>query len=210
MREKRNAIFVLLIFFCMVALLAYALLMQFQVKHLTDDNENLKQELSQKAKAKAKVKTNIPKSPSTNNNKDKKIDANQNELLSLSETFVNNMMNQQNDSNYSKIKKEMANITTQNFMNKFLKSEHPENNLPVNTKIDSVTLFLEQNQDATEIKKGIVTFVRDVYVIENQKVTDELLAKEKMTVELTFIKQSGKWIIDEYEILNSQDKNLKA
>ncbi|EJG5111141.1 hypothetical protein NAC57_000718 [Staphylococcus pseudintermedius] len=208
MREKRNAIFVLLIFFCMVALLAYALLMQFQVKHLTDDNENLKQELSQKAKA--KVKTNIPKSPSTNNNKDKKIDANQNELLSLSETFVNNMMNQQNDSNYSKIKKEMANITTQNFMNKFLKSEHPENNLPVNTKIDSVTLFLEQNQDATEIKKGIVTFVRDVYVIENQKVTDELLAKEKMTVELTFIKQSGKWIIDEYEILNSQDKNLKA
>ncbi|HEC2218264.1 TPA: hypothetical protein R1956_002621, partial [Staphylococcus delphini] len=64
--------------------------------------------------------------------------------------------------------------------------------------------------DATEIKKGIVTFVRDVYVIENQKVTDELLAKEKMTVELTFIKQSGKWIIDEYEILNSQDKNLKA
>lgn len=208
MREKRNAIFVLLIFFCMVALLAYALLMQFQVKHLTDDNENLKQELSQKEKA--KVKTNIPKSPSTNNNKDKKIDANQNELLSLSETFVNNMMNQQNDSNYSKIKKEMANITTQNFMNKFLKSEHPENNLPVNTKIDSVTLFLEQNQDATEIKKGIVTFVRDVYVIENQKVTDELLAKEKMTVELTFIKQSGKWIIDEYEILNSQDKNLKA
>ncbi|HEC2146848.1 TPA: hypothetical protein R1942_002192 [Staphylococcus delphini] len=208
MREKRNAIFVLLIFFCMVALLAYALLMQFQVKHLTDDNENLKQELSQKEKA--KVKTNIPKSLSTNNNKDKKIDANQNELLSLSETFVNNMMNQQNDSNYSKIKKEMANITTQNFMNKFLKSEHPENNLPVNTKIDSVTLFLEQNQDATEIKKGIVTFVRDVYVIENQKVTDELLAKEKMTVELTFIKQSGKWIIDEYEILNSQDKNLKA
>lgn len=208
MRDKRNAIFVLLIFFCMVALLAYALLMQFQVKHLTDDNENLKQELSQKEKA--KVKTNIPKSPSTNNNKDKKIDANQNELLSLSETFVNNMMNQQNDSNYSKIKKEMANITTQNFMNKFLKSEHPENNLPVNTKIDSVTLFLEQNQDATEIKKGIVTFVRDVYVIENQKVTDELLAKEKMTVELTFIKQSGKWIIDEYEILNSQDKNLKA
>ncbi|HEC2210263.1 TPA: hypothetical protein R1939_001893, partial [Staphylococcus delphini] len=199
MREKRNAIFVLLIFFCMVALLAYALLMQFQVKHLTDDNENLKQELSQKEKA--KVKTNIPKSLSTNNNKDKKIDANQNELLSLSETFVNNMMNQQNDSNYSKIKKEMANITTQNFMNKFLKSEHPENNLPVNTKIDSVTLFLEQNQDATEIKKGIVTFVRDVYVIENQKVTDELLAKEKMTVELTFIKQSGKWIIDEYEIL---------
>ncbi|HEC2203360.1 TPA: hypothetical protein R1930_002276 [Staphylococcus delphini] len=192
----------------MVALLAYALLMQFQVKHLTDDNENLKQELSQKEKA--KVKTNIPKSLSTNNNKDKKIDANQNELLSLSETFVNNMMNQQNDSNYSKIKKEMANITTQNFMNKFLKSEHPENNLPVNTKIDSVTLFLEQNQDATEIKKGIVTFVRDVYVIENQKVTDELLAKEKMTVELTFIKQSGKWIIDEYEILNSQDKNLKA
>lgn len=208
MREKRNAIFVLLIFFCMVALLAYALLMQFQVKHLTDDNENLKQELSQKEKE--KVKTNIPKSPSTNNNKDKKINANQNELLSLSETFVNNMMNQQNDSNYSKIKKEMANITTQNFMNKFLKSEHPENNLPVNTKIDSVTLFLEQNQDATEIKKGIVTFVRDVYVIENQKVTDELLAKEKMTVELTFIKQSGKWIIDEYEILNSQDKNLKA
>ncbi|HCT0351074.1 TPA: hypothetical protein REF86_002034 [Staphylococcus pseudintermedius] len=191
-----------------MALLAYALLMQFQVKHLTDDNENLKQELSQKEKE--KVKTNIPKSPSTNNNKDKKINANQNELLSLSETFVNNMMNQQNDSNYSKIKKEMANITTQNFMNKFLKSEHPENNLPVNTKIDSVTLFLEQNQDATEIKKGIVTFVRDVYVIENQKVTDELLAKEKMTVELTFIKQSGKWIIDEYEILNSQDKNLKA
>ncbi|HEC2218142.1 TPA: hypothetical protein R1956_002487, partial [Staphylococcus delphini] len=75
MREKRNAIFVLLIFFCMVALLAYALLMQFQVKHLTDDNENLKQELSQKEKA--KVKTNIPKSLSTNNNKDKKIDANQ-------------------------------------------------------------------------------------------------------------------------------------
>ncbi|HCT0385487.1 TPA: hypothetical protein LQP04_002333, partial [Staphylococcus pseudintermedius] len=57
---------------------------------------------------------------------------------------------------------------------------------------------------------GIVTFFRDVYVIENQKVTDELLAKEKMTVELTFMNQNGKWIIDEYEILNSQEKNLKA
>ncbi|HDV6002487.1 TPA: hypothetical protein RJJ38_002265, partial [Staphylococcus pseudintermedius] len=70
--------------------------------------------------------------------------------------------------------------------------------------------FLEQNQNASEIKKGIVTFFRDVYVIENQKVTDELLAKEKMTVELTFMNQNGKWIIDEYEILNSQEKNLKA
>ncbi|HDU1395807.1 TPA: hypothetical protein REV50_002529, partial [Staphylococcus pseudintermedius] len=90
------------------------------------------------------------------------------------------------------------------------KSDHPENNLPVNTKIDSVTLFLEQNQNASEIKKGIVTFFRDVYVIENQKVTDELLAKEKMTVELTFMNQNGKWIIDKYEILNSQEKNLKA
>ncbi|EGQ3580615.1 hypothetical protein I0561_002301, partial [Staphylococcus pseudintermedius] len=56
----------------------------------------------------------------------------------------------------------------------------------------------------------IVTFFRDVYVIENQKVTDELLAKEKMTVELTFMNQNGKWIIDKYEILNSQEKNLKA
>ncbi|EGQ3163751.1 hypothetical protein HG930_001906, partial [Staphylococcus pseudintermedius] len=54
MREKKNAIFVLLIFFCMVALLAYALLMQFQVKHLEDDNENLKHELSQKEKVKVK------------------------------------------------------------------------------------------------------------------------------------------------------------
>ncbi|EMB9396708.1 hypothetical protein U9649_001590 [Staphylococcus pseudintermedius] len=208
MREKKNAIFVLLIFFCMVALLAYALLMQFQVKHLEDDNENLKHELSQKEKV--KVKPSISKSSQTKNNTDKKVDANQNELMNLSETFVNNMMNQQNDSNYSKIKKEMANITTQNFMDKFLKSDHPENNLPVNTKIDSVTLFLEQNQNASEIKKGIVTFFRDVYVIENQKVTDELLAKEKMTVELTFMNQNGKWIIDEYEILNSQEKNLKA
>ncbi|EIX6372243.1 hypothetical protein MKT85_001317 [Staphylococcus pseudintermedius] len=208
MREKKNAIFVLLLFFCMVALLAYALLMQFQVKHLEDDNENLKHELSQKEKV--KVKPSISKSSQTKNNTDKKIDANQNELMNLSETFVNNMMNQQNDSNYSKIKKEMANITTQNFMDKFLKSDHPENNLPVNTKIDSVTLFLEQNQNASEIKKGIVTFFRDVYVIENQKVTDELLAKEKMTVELTFMNQNGKWIIDEYEILNSQEKNLKA
>ncbi|EGQ3115157.1 hypothetical protein H2489_002253, partial [Staphylococcus pseudintermedius] len=204
MREKKNAIFVLLIFFCMVALLAYALLMQFQVKHLEDDNENLKHELSQKEKV--KVKPSIPKSSPTKNNTDKKVDANQNELMNLSETFVNNMMNQQNDSNYSKIKKEMANITTQNFMDKFLKSDHPENNLPVNTKIDSVTLFLEQNQNASEIKKGIVTFFRDVYVIENQKVTDELLAKEKMTVELTFMNQNGKWIIDKYEILNSQEK----
>ncbi|EGQ2804405.1 TPA: hypothetical protein I1622_002232 [Staphylococcus pseudintermedius] len=208
MREKKNAIFVLLLFFCMVALLAYALLMQFQVKHLEDDNENLKHELSQKEKV--KVKPSISKSSQTKNNTDKKVDANQNELMNLSETFVNNMMNQQNDSNYSKIKKEMANITTQNFMDKFLKSDHPENNLPVNTKIDSVTLFLEQNQNASEIKKGIVTFFRDVYVIENQKVTDELLAKEKMTVELTFMYQNGKWIIDEYEILNSQEKNLKA
>ncbi|EGQ0372858.1 hypothetical protein NM909_001084 [Staphylococcus pseudintermedius] len=208
MREKKNAIFVLLLFFCMVALLAYALLMQFQVKHLEDDNENLKHELSQKEKV--KVKPSISKSSQTKNNTDKKVDANQNELMNLSETFVNNMMNQQNDSNYSKIKKEMANITTQNFMDKFLKSDHPENNLPVNTKIDSVTLFLEQNQNASEIKKGIVTFFRDVYVIENQKVTDELLAKEKMTVELTFMNQNGKWIIDEYEILNSQEKNLKA
>ncbi|HAR6075645.1 TPA: hypothetical protein I1655_002276 [Staphylococcus pseudintermedius] len=208
MREKKNAIFVLLIFFCMVALLAYALLMQFQVKHLEDDNENLKHELSQKEKV--KVKPSIPKSSPTKNNTDKKVDANQNELMNLSEIFVNNMMNQQNDSNYSKIKKEMANITTQNFMDKFLKSDHPENNLPVNTKIDSVTLFLEQNQNASEIKKGIVTFFRDVYVIENQKVTDELLAKEKMTVELTFMNQNGKWIIDKYEILNSQEKNLKA
>lgn len=208
MREKKNAIFVLLIFFCMVALLAYALLMQFQVKHLEDDNENLKHELSQKEKV--KVKPSIPKSSPTKNNTDKKVDANQNELMNLSETFVNNMMNQQNDSNYSKIKKEMTNITTQNFMDKFLKSDHPENNLPVNTKIDSVTLFLEQNQNASEIKKGIVTFFRDVYVIENQKVTDELLAKEKMTVELTFMNQNGKWIIDKYEILNSQEKNLKA
>ncbi|EGQ1293108.1 hypothetical protein JGZ01_04010 [Staphylococcus pseudintermedius] len=208
MREKKNAIFVLLIFFCMVALLAYALLMQFQVKHLEDDNENLKHELSQKEKV--KVKPSIPKSSPTKSNTDKKVDANQNELMNLSETFVNNMMNQQNDSNYSKIKKEMANITTQNFMDKFLKSDHPENNLPVNTKIDSVTLFLEQNQNASEIKKGIVTFFRDVYVIENQKVTDELLAKEKMTVELTFMNQNGKWIIDKYEILNSQEKNLKA
>ncbi|EGQ3793395.1 hypothetical protein JPSP43_16020 [Staphylococcus pseudintermedius] len=208
MREKKNAIFVLLLFFCMVALLAYALLMQFQVKHLEDDNENLKHELSQKKKV--KVKPSISKSSQTKNNTDKKVDANQNELMNLSETFVNNMMNQQNDSNYSKIKKEMANITTQNFMDKFLKSDHPENNLPVNTKIDSVTLFLEQNQNASEIKKGIVTFFRDVYVIENQKVTDELLAKEKMTVELTFMNQNGKWIIDEYEILNSQEKNLKA
>ncbi|HDT8574161.1 TPA: hypothetical protein REC17_002562, partial [Staphylococcus pseudintermedius] len=66
------------------------------------------------------------------------------------------------------------------------------------------------NQNASEIKKGIVTFFRDVYVIENQKVTDELLAKEKMTVELTFMNQNGKWIIDKYEILNSQEKNLKA
>ncbi|EGQ1663815.1 hypothetical protein E4280_06620 [Staphylococcus pseudintermedius] len=208
MREKKNAIFVLLLFFCMVALLAYALLMQFQVKHLEDDNENLKHELSQKEKVKAKP--SISKSSQTKNNTDKKVDANQNELMNLSETFVNNMMNQQNDSNYSKIKKEMANITTQNFMDKFLKSDHPENNLPVNTKIDSVTLFLEQNQNASEIKKGIVTFFRDVYVIENQKVTDELLAKEKMTVELTFMNQNGEWIIDEYEILNSQEKNLKA
>lgn len=208
MREKKNAIFVLLLFFCMVALLAYALLMQFQVKHLEDDNENLKHELSQKEKV--KVKPSISKSSQTKNNTDKKVDANQNELMNLSETFVNNMMNQQNDSNYSKIKKEMANITTQNFMDKFLKSDHPENNLPVNTKIDSVTLFLEQNQNASEIKKGIVTFFRDVYVIENQKVTDELLAKEKMTVELTFMNQNSKWIIDEYEILNSQEKNLKA
>ncbi|EGQ1741566.1 TPA: hypothetical protein I1843_002133 [Staphylococcus pseudintermedius] len=208
MREKKNAIFVLLLFFCMVALLAYALLMQFQVKHLEDDNENLKHELSQKEKV--KVKPSISKSSQTKNNTEKKVDANQNELMNLSETFVNNMMNQQNDSNYSKIKKEMANITTQNFMDKFLKSDHPENNLPVNTKIDSVTLFLEQNQNASEIKKGIVTFFRDVYVIENQKVTDELLAKEKMTVELTFMNQNGKWIIDEYEILNSQEKNLKA
>ncbi|EGQ4115317.1 hypothetical protein FTI69_10915 [Staphylococcus pseudintermedius] len=208
MREKKNAIFVLLLFFCMVALLAYALLMQFQVKHLEDDNENLKHELSQKEKV--KVKPSISKSSPTKNNTDKKVDANQNELMNLSETFVNNMMNQQNDSNYSKIKKEMANITTQNFMDKFLKSDHPENNLPVNTKIDSVTLFLEQNQNASEIKKGIVTFFRDVYVIENQKVTDELLAKEKMTVELTFMNQNGEWIIDEYEILNSQEKNLKA
>ncbi|EGQ1597525.1 hypothetical protein ACEUW8_11855 [Staphylococcus pseudintermedius] len=208
MREKKNAIFVLLLFFCMVALLAYALLMQFQVKHLEDDNENLKHELSQKEKV--KVKPSISKSSQTKNNTDKKVDANQNELMNLSETFVNNMMNQQNDSNYSKIKKEMANITTQNFMDKFLKSDHPENNLPVNTKIDSVTLFLEQNQNASEIKKGIVTFFRDVYVIENQKVTDELLAKEKMTVELTFMNQNGEWIIDEYEILNSQEKNLKA
>ncbi|EGQ3801337.1 hypothetical protein OP540_001789 [Staphylococcus pseudintermedius] len=208
MREKKNAIFVLLLFFCMVALLAYALLMQFQVKHLEDDNENLKHELSQKEKV--KVKPSISKSSQTKNNTDKKVDANQNELMNLSETFVNNMMNQQNDSNYSKIKKEMANITTQNFMDKFLKSDHPENNLPVNTKIDSVTLFLEQNQNASEIKKGIVTFFRDVYVIENQKVTDELLAKEKMTVELTFMNQNGKWIIDKYEILNSQEKNLKA
>ncbi|ELH4341650.1 hypothetical protein Q9Z12_000013 [Staphylococcus pseudintermedius] len=208
MREKKNTIFVLLLFFCMVALLAYALLMQFQVKHLEDDNENLKHELSQKEKV--KVKPSISKSSQTKNNTDKKVDANQNELMNLSETFVNNMMNQQNDSNYSKIKKEMANITTQNFMDKFLKSDHPENNLPVNTKIDSVTLFLEQNQNASEIKKGIVTFFRDVYVIENQKVTDELLAKEKMTVELTFMNQNGKWIIDEYEILNSQEKNLKA
>ncbi|MDK4104926.1 hypothetical protein O0G51_10880 [Staphylococcus pseudintermedius] len=208
MREKKNAIFVLLLFFCMVALLAYALLMQFQVKHLEDDNENLKHELSQKEKV--KVKPSISKSSQTKNNTDKKVDANQNELMNLSETFVNNMMNQQNDSNYSKIKKEMANITTQNFMDKFLKSDHPENNLPVNTKIDSVTLFLEQNQNASEIKKGIVTFFRDVYVIENQKVTDELLAKEKMTVELTFMNRNGKWIIDEYEILNSQEKNLKA
>ncbi|MCE5711074.1 hypothetical protein JL792_10000 [Staphylococcus pseudintermedius] len=208
MREKKNAIFVLLLFFCMVALLAYALLMQFQVKHLEDDNENLKHELSQKEKV--KVKPSISKSSQTKNNTDKKVDANQNELMNLSETFVNNMMNQQNDSNYSKIKKEMANITTQNFMDKFLKRDHPENNLPVNTKIDSVTLFLEQNQNASEIKKGIVTFFRDVYVIENQKVTDELLAKEKMTVELTFMNQNGKWIIDEYEILNSQEKNLKA
>lgn len=166
MREKKNAIFVLLLFFCMVALLAYALLMQFQVKHLEDDNENLKHELSQKEKV--KVKPSISKSSQTKNNTDKKVDANQNELMNLSETFVNNMMNQQNDSNYSKIKKEMANITTQNFMDKFLKSDHPENNLPVNTKIDSVTLFLEQNQNASEIKKGIVTFFRDVYVIENQ------------------------------------------
>ncbi|TOZ56900.1 hypothetical protein [Staphylococcus pseudintermedius] len=188
--------------------MAYALLMQFQVKHLEDDNENLKHELSQKKKV--KVKPSISKSSQTKNNTDKKVDANQNELMNLSETFVNNMMNQQNDSNYSKIKKEMANITTQNFMDKFLKSDHPENNLPVNTKIDSVTLFLEQNQNASEIKKGIVTFFRDVYVIENQKVTDELLAKEKMTVELTFMNQNGKWIIDEYEILNSQEKNLKA
>ncbi|EKI4479394.1 hypothetical protein PCV84_001656 [Staphylococcus pseudintermedius] len=208
MREKKNAIFVLLLFFCMVALLVYALLMQFQVKHLEDDNENLKHELSQKEKV--KVKPSISKSSQTKNNTEKKVDANQNELMNLSETFVNNMMNQQNDSNYSKIKKEMANITTQNFMDKFLKSDHPENNLPVNTKIDSVTLFLEQNQNASEIKKGIVTFFRDVYVIENQKVTDELLAKEKMTVELTFMNQNGKWIIDEYEILNSQEKNLKA
>ncbi|EKH2191186.1 hypothetical protein O4M51_000361 [Staphylococcus pseudintermedius] len=208
MREKKNAIFVLLLFFCMVALLAYALLMQFQVKHLEDDNENLKHELSQKEKV--KVKPSISKSSQTKNNTDKKVDVNQNELMNLSETFVNNMMNQQNDSNYSKIKKEMANITTQNFMDKFLKSDHPENNLPVNTKIDSVTLFLEQNQNASEIKKGIVTFFRDVYVIENQKVTDELLAKEKMTVELTFMNQNGEWIIDEYEILNSQEKNLKA
>ncbi|WP_324173868.1 hypothetical protein [Staphylococcus pseudintermedius] len=208
MREKKNAIFVLLLFFCMVALLAYALLMQFQVKHLEDDNENLKHELSQKEKV--KVKPSISKSSQTKNNTDKKVDANQNELMNLSETFVNNMMNQQNDSNYSKIKKEMANITTQKFMDKFLKSDHPENNLPVNTKIDSVTLFLEQNQNASEIKKGIVTFFRDVYVIENQKVTDELLAKEKMTVELTFMNQNGEWIIDEYEILNSQEKNLKA
>ncbi|MCG1169218.1 hypothetical protein K4S71_09740 [Staphylococcus epidermidis] len=187
---------ILSILLALFSIILIGLVLIFYMKN--KDNENvvkqnneLKNEVLKLKNNNDRIKKLIP------SHKEKDNDS----LMKNSIILVEKMMNTQNKSNYKEIKTTMTNISTNNFMKKFLKDDSPQYDRPSNTKISEVKLYIE-NDNNLEKKNVIVTFLRDAYLVDgNNKVQNKIISKNEMTLKINYVKNKGSWLIDDFKII---------
>lgn len=187
---------ILSILLALFSIILIGLVLIFYMKN--KDNENvvkhnneLKNEVLKLKNNNDRIKNLIP------SHKEKDNDS----LMKNSNILVEKMMNTQNKSNYKEIKTTMTNISTTNFMKKFLKDDSPQYDRPSNTKISEVKLYIE-NDNNLEKKNVIVTFLRDAYLVDgNNKVQNKIISKNEMTLKINYVKNKGSWLIDDFKII---------